>query len=170
MAKPYFGIFVLAMALAGCTATQSPPTIDFDPAEFDQAILEPQPPKPIRYVEIPTPLPLPGQLKPLPYAPKRKPANAQSPKEQIASAQKAAKVEPSTDGYVNAIQVYPFTEGALYQLYTAPEQVSDIALQAGETIVAVSAGDTLRWVVGIRSAGVVPRPVPMSWSSLLKKI
>lgn len=153
MAKPYYSFLVLALALAGCTAIQSPPTIEFDPAEFDQAILEPDPPKPIRYVEIPTPLPLPGQLKPLPYAPERKPEKELSPKEQIASAQKAAKVEPSEAGYVNAIQVYPYTEGALYQLYTAPEQVSDISLQAGETIVAVSAGDTLRWVIGDTVSG-----------------
>ena len=45
------------------------------------------------------------------------------------------------------------TEGALYQLYTAPEQVSDIALQKGEKIIAVSAGDTVRWVVGDTISG-----------------
>jgi type IV secretion system protein VirB9 len=54
---------------------------------------------------------------------------------------------------VNAIQVYPYTEGALYRLYAAPGQVSDIALQPGETLVSVSAGDTVRWIVGDTSSG-----------------
>ena len=66
----------------------------------------------------------------------------------MTSANAAAKVEPTQDGYINAIQIYPYTEDALYQLYTAPSQVSDIALQSGEKIVAVSAGDTVRWVIG----------------------
>ena len=48
---------------------------------------------------------------------------------------------------------YPYTEGALYCLYASPGQVSDIALQPGETLVSVSAGDTVRWVVGDTSSG-----------------
>jgi len=48
---------------------------------------------------------------------------------------------------------YPYTEGALYRLYAAPEQVSDIALQPGERLVAVSAGDTVRWVLGDTTSG-----------------
>jgi len=71
----------------------------------------------------------------------------------VTSANAAATVEPTKDGYINAIQVYPYTEGALYQLYTAPSQVSDIALQPGEKIVAVSAGDTVRWVIGDTVSG-----------------
>ena len=38
-------------------------------------------------------------------------------------------------------QVYPWSEGALYRLYAAPEQVSDIALQPGESLTAVAAGE-----------------------------
>ncbi len=59
----------------------------------------------------------------------------------------------SKDGYINAIQVYPFTPGALYQVYAAVAQVTDIALEAGEKLVAVSAGDTVRWVVGDTTSG-----------------
>src|SRR3546814_19895025 len=36
---------------------------------------------------------------------------------------------------------------------SAPEQVSDIALQPGETLTAVSAGDTVRWVIGDTTSG-----------------
>ena len=54
---------------------------------------------------------------------------------------------------MNAIQVYPYTEGALYRLYASPGQVSDVALQPGEELVSVSAGDTVRWVVGDTISG-----------------
>lgn len=37
---------------------------------------------------------------------------------------------------MNAVQVYPFADGALYQLYAAPERVTDIALQPGEKLTA----------------------------------
>jgi type IV secretion system protein VirB9 len=42
---------------------------------------------------------------------------------------------------------------ALYRLYTAPERISDIALQPGETLVSVAAGDTVRWVIGDTTSG-----------------
>ena len=64
------------------------------------------------------------------------------------AANRAATLEPTKYGYINAIQIYPFSEGALYQLYAAPERVSDIALEPGEKLTAVSAGDTVRWVIG----------------------
>jgi type IV secretion system protein VirB9 len=106
-------------------------------------------------VEVPKPLPLPGQLKPLGKTSDAKSAEKSEapPKERIATAQRQARVEPSKDGYINAIQVYPFSQGALYQLYAAVNQVTDIGLQPGEKLVSVSAGDTVRWVVGDTSSG-----------------
>lgn len=139
--------------LTGCATNKVPPIIDFDTGSFDSAVLTAEPPKPVKIVELPEPLPLPGQLKPEPGKVTKKKADTRPPKERVTAANAAAKIEPSKDGYINAIQVYPFSEGALYQLYAAPEQVSDIALQQGEKIVAVSAGDTLRWVVGDTVSG-----------------
>jgi type IV secretion system protein VirB9 len=71
----------------------------------------------------------------------------------VAAANRAAVREPDPDSYVGASQVYAWSEGALYRLYTAPEQVSDIALQPGETLVSVAAGDTARWVIGDTTSG-----------------
>jgi P-type conjugative transfer protein TrbG len=59
-------------------------------------------------------------------------------------------------GYLNAVQVYPFVDGALYQVYAAPGQVTDIALQEGEQLVGsgpVAAGDTVRWIIGDAESG-----------------
>jgi type IV secretion system protein VirB9 len=144
---------VSAIALAACAAKgAAPPEIAYDSDAFQAATALPEPPSPVEIVTIPEPLPLPGQLKPLPPA---TPARADSrlPAERVDDANEAARQEPSRDFYVDAVQVYAYAPGALYRLYTAPEQVSDIALQPGERLIAVSAGDTVRWVLGDTTSG-----------------
>lgn len=71
----------------------------------------------------------------------------------VAAANRAATEEPQAQAFVNAVQVYPFSEGAIFQVYAAPGAVTDIALQPGESLVAVAAGDTVRWVIGDTSSG-----------------
>jgi type IV secretion system protein VirB9 len=91
-------------------------------------------------------------LKPVPKK-TEKAADDRPPKDRIAGANAAARIEPVKDGYINAIQVYPYAKGALYQLYAAINQVTDVALEPGEKLVSVSAGDTVRWVVGDTTSG-----------------
>jgi type IV secretion system protein VirB9 len=55
-----------------------------------------------------------------------------------------------------AFQAFPYVEGSIYRIMTAPERVTDIVLQAGETLVAVASGDTARWIVGDTSSGSGP--------------
>ncbi len=110
------------------------------------------PGKVIQYVEVPKPLPLPGQLKPV-TPQDDPPKQSLPPDDRIKAANAAARLEPVKDGYINAIQVYPFTVGALYQVYTAVGEVTDIALEPQEKLIAVSAGDTVRWVVGDTTSG-----------------
>ena len=71
----------------------------------------------------------------------------------VATANRAATQQPAAQAFVNAIQVYPFSDGTIYQVYTAPGAVTDIALQPGENLVAVAAGDTVRWVIGDTTSG-----------------
>jgi type IV secretion system protein TrbG len=52
-----------------------------------------------------------------------------------------------------ASELHPWWDTAVYRLATAPERVSDIALQPGETLIAVAAGDTARWVIGDTTSG-----------------
>ena len=117
------------------------------------------------YVEVPKPLPLPGQLKPLPKAAEKQ-KDERSPKERIAGANAAARIDPVEDGYINAIQVYPYTKGALYQLYAAVNQVTDIALEPGEKLV-VGLGRRHRALGGRRhhAAARARTPASTSWSS-----
>ena len=139
--------------LAGCS-TYRPPRISYDDTPR-QAVLLPDPPKPVDIIQIPTPLPLPGQLKPL-YGANAGPPEASDPTIRVAEANAAARIQPTRAGYINAIQVYPFTEGALYEVYTAPEEITDIALEPGEQLVGtgpVAAGDTVRWIIGDTVSG-----------------
>jgi type IV secretion system protein VirB9 len=134
-----------------------PPEISYDDTPR-QAVLEPSPPKPVQVVELPKPLPLPGQLKPRPKG-KTAPPEPADPRMRVEQANGAARVQPTRAGYINAVQVYPFSDSALYQVYAAPGEVTDIALEAGERLVGsgpVAAGDTVRWVVGDTESGTGP--------------
>lgn len=140
-------------SLAGC-AHYTPPEISYDDPP-KRAVLAADPPKPVQIVAVPQPLPLPGQLKQLPGT-RRTPPESADPRTRIELANRAARMQPSRSGYVNAVQVYPFAEGALYQLYAAPGQVTDIALEPGEQLVGsgpVAAGDTVRWIIGDTESG-----------------
>lgn len=138
-----------ALPLAAC-ASHAPPAIALDRAPTP-ARLSPEPPRPVRVIAIPQPLPLPEQLKALSPPPASRPAS--EPRRRVLEAGAAARVQPARDGFINAVQVWPFSPGALYQLYASPGRVTDIALQPGEKLISVSAGDTLRWVIGDTTSG-----------------
>jgi P-type conjugative transfer protein TrbG len=136
------------LVLTGCATTRKPPpAISLDEPVTPQPL--PEPPKPIDVVQIPKLLALPGQLKPLPDAIEPKPAPESSDAQtRVVEANAEARMAPTRDGYVNAIQVWPYSDGALYEIYTSPGRVTLIALEQGEELVTVAAGDTMRWIVG----------------------
>lgn len=149
----FAGLLLCASALAGCATTVKPPEISYDDAPA--AVLTVDPPAPVRVVELPKPLPLPGQLKPVNKDGKPTP-EAKDPEQRVNNANAAARMQPVRDGFINSMQVYPFTQGALYQVYTAVGQITDIALQPGEQLVGsgpVAAGDTVRWIIGDTESG-----------------
>ena len=155
MRIPVLAIPLLAsVSLAACSSAWKPPEISYDNTPR-QAVLQADSATPVKIVELPKPLPLPGQLKPLPGA-RTAPADPADPHARVEEANGAARVQPTRAGYINAMQVYPFSEGALYQVYAAPGQITDIALAPGEQLVGsgpVAAGDTVRWVIGDTESG-----------------
>ena len=75
---------------------------------------------------------------------------------QVADANAAARLQPSRAGFLGATQVYPYADGALFQVYAAPGEVTDIALEPGESLASsgpVAAGDTVRWIIGDTASG-----------------
>ncbi|MER8499419.1 P-type conjugative transfer protein TrbG [Mesorhizobium sp. M1142] len=146
-----------ATALAGCASKKYiPPEINYD--DVVPAVQKLDPPGAVKVVELPKPLPLPGQLKAIETSKAK--AEPADPKQRISQANEAARMQPVRDGFINAIQLYPWSEGALYQIYAAPGQVTDIALQPGEQLVGsgpVAAGDTVRWIIGDTQSGAGDR-------------
>ncbi|WEO65119.1 P-type conjugative transfer protein TrbG [Rhizobium rhizogenes] len=145
-------ILLTTTALAGCATTQKPPEISYDDAA--PAVQTVDPPAPVTVVELPRPLPLPGQMKPVETT--RSAPEASDPTARVNQANAAARIQPVRNGFINSMQVYPFTQGALYQVYAAVGQITDIALQPGEQLVGsgpVAAGDTVRWIIGDTESG-----------------
>lgn len=161
MIRLLFASSALAMT-AACATPAAQVTPEMTPPFIAASEVPEVTERPVEIVPVAEALPLPGQLKPVAgnlagqVARDQKAGPPIAPEAAIDQGRKGALIEPSVDGYVNAIQVYPYTEGALYRLYASPGQVSDIALQPGEQLVSVSAGDTVRWVVGDTVSGAGP--------------
>lgn len=136
------------LALSACAGEIPPPTITYDAASFKPAVQQhdPAPKSLVPKIAAGTVM---GPI--LPATPVK--SELLSPTARVQAANRSALHEPTANGYVNAVQIYPFSENALYRLYTAPQQVSDVALQPGESLSAISAGDTVRWAVGDTSSG-----------------
>lgn len=121
----------------------------------------PEVPAEPEYVAVPVPVPMPGQAKRLPdpkeYEDLKREAisraRAAKPAETIDTANLMARQMPSEEGYFNAIMLYDYVPGALFQIYTAPGKLTDIQLQPGERIEDYSAGDTHRWFVFDTASG-----------------
>lgn len=138
-------LLICASMLAGCASTRSPQF------RYDSEV-PPLPPIPVIVTdEQPKPLHVPPE-----WTPSRGGPPANTPLTRVQNANAAARVEPRRDGYYNAIQIYPWSEGALYQVYAAPGQITDIALEPGESLAGsgpIAAGDTARWIIGDTESG-----------------
>ena len=149
-----------ASTLAACAHTEKPPVISYDDAAFKPALRQvdiasaaPPSQEVVDQLQV---LPLPGQLKLIPTAAKVLVGETSDPRRRVASANAAARIQPSRDGYLNAVQVYPYSDGALYQVYASPGEITDITLQPGETLAGsgpIAAGDTVRWIIGETESG-----------------
>lgn len=157
--KPLSLTLIACAVLAGCASRGTPPPeISLDEVIVAETFALDALPMPIEVVAMPEPLPLPGQLKEIDAKPAK--AEPASPTARVAQANKEARMAPTRDGFINAIQVWPYTEGALYQVYASPGRVTLIQLQPGERLIDVSAGDTVRWILGdsMSGSGATQRP------------
>ncbi|MGJ5180223.1 P-type conjugative transfer protein TrbG [Bradyrhizobium oligotrophicum] len=134
--------------LCNC-ATTKPPKISYD----SEAPPLPAPPASLDDRPRPIHLPPPWHVS---LGGKAGAPEEAEPLGRVEAANSAARVEPRQKGYFNATQIYAYSPGALYQIYAAPGQITDIMLEEGEQLTGsgpVSAGDTVRWVVGDTESG-----------------
>ncbi|WP_180899672.1 P-type conjugative transfer protein TrbG [Martelella soudanensis] len=144
--KSAFAVSLLsASVLAGC-ATNHTPQFSYD---------ESVPPVPTVQAAATDDRPRPLHTPPA-WTVARGGQAAGTPTGRVENANAAARVEPRREGYYNAIQIYPWSEGALYQVYGSPGQITDIALEPGESLTGagpIAAGDTTRWIIGDTESG-----------------
>lgn len=139
-------LLVSGFALTGCATPQKPPQISYD---------SDVPPLPAVPASVTDNRPKPLHVPPA-WTPAKGGTAASTPVGRVESANAAARVQPRREGYYNAIQIYPWSEGALYQVYAAPGQITDIALEPGESLTGagpIAAGDTARWIIGDTESG-----------------
>ncbi|WP_099864872.1 P-type conjugative transfer protein TrbG [Pararhizobium haloflavum] len=141
-------VLLSATMLAGC-ATYKPPQFSYD-ADV--------PPLPVVQTAVTDDTPRPLHTPPA-WTVARGGQAANTPAGRVENANTAARIEPRREGYHNAIQIYPWSEGALYQVYAAPGQITTIALEPGESLTGagpIAAGDTARWIIGDTESGSGP--------------
>ncbi len=136
---------ISSLLLSACATHAAQPAATYTPDDFKPATPQ-HDPVPSKQAVVSEPLPLP----PPPSKPKPDP---RPPEVRVDAANRSALHEPTSDGYINAVQIYPFSDNELYRLYATPQEVTDIVLQPGETLSAISAGDTVRWAVGDTASG-----------------
>lgn len=144
--KPALAAFLLcATALAGCATNRTPQF------SYDNNV----PPLPVFRAAASDNTPRPLHTPPA-WTVAHGGAAAGTPEGRVVNANAAARVEPRREGYYNAIQIYPWSEGALFQVYAAVGQITTIALEPGESLTGagpIAAGDTTRWIIGDTESG-----------------
>ena len=139
---------LIGLALSGC-ATFKPPQMSYDDD------VPPSPDLPMPADDRAQPLHVPPSWAPA-RGGKRGEAEAKEPTDRIEVANNVARVQPRRAGYFNALQIFPYSAGALYQIYASPGQITDIELEPGEQLIGsgpLAAGDTVRWIVGDTESG-----------------
>ncbi len=85
------------------------------------------------------------------------PVLAQTPKPPtVAQTNQAAIRGPGDAALVGALHEFGYERGALYAIQASPQRITDIALEPGEALLSVSAGDTTRWIVSDARSGAGP--------------
>ncbi len=143
MKTAFLAVTALAVAApAAPQTTSTAPSLSAKAAAPSAVVAKPPPSGPV----VPPP-------KAATRVPRRHPLSPSPAERRVRAANHAATLEPATGSYLNAVQVFPYSDGVIYHVLTAPGQVTDIALQPGEALVAVAAGDTVRWVIGDTTSG-----------------
>jgi len=59
----------------------------------------------------------------------------------------------SATSSLTSTREFSFNEGSVYLVQTSPQRITDLALEPGEQLMSVSAGDTTRWIVDEARSG-----------------
>ena len=151
--KKFIAALLASTSLSACMSFK-PPEIAYDDIPVP-AVIESDPEKPVKIVEIPKILPLPGQLK---FLSKFKATpEAPDPKVRVAQANAAARVQPSRARLLSTpSKSIPSPKARSIRSIRRQER-SPISRSGGRAacrIWSFAAGDTVRWIIGDTESGV----------------
>lgn len=78
---------------------------------------------------------------------------ANNPSQIIGEANKKASYQPKSQQFINAAMMFDWEPSRIYQVYTKPGRITDIALEPGEKISSIAGGDTQRWSISESQSG-----------------
>jgi type IV secretion system protein VirB9 len=148
MKQPHIRTFLLfSSLLPACAGRQPPPHyVQAQPVKDDT-------PRSV-VLELPRPVPIPPPVTtkrgavPVSVAVRHSASKKPRPSDVIREANRKATEGPNPSEYDNAIMTYDYSPGTLFQIYTAPDHLTDVQLQPGEHLVGKPAtGDSIRWVL-----------------------
>lgn len=139
---------ILVLAVSQSAADQAQPTqlVPAHPTVEAPAVVkvQPVPLSPIQKKAVAVPAPIttpetPGRL--------ARPPLATSARSAETARVRATQIATPT-AYINAVAMYDYIPGQVYQVYSSPDYVTTITLKQGEKLISKVAGDTTRWVIG----------------------
>lgn len=101
---------------------------------------------------IPNPPPEAASARPRRTVGQKPPAQAAG-RDAIAAANLKARQTSSAADFIGGVQVFTYSPGRIYEIWTAPLRVTTLTLAPGESIISMAAGDTVRWQIGETSSG-----------------
>src|SRR5580658_1858504 len=145
------GLIIAALAAGGCESCETPTVpVMPDPRLKPAALIADGFGTVPKIVEVKVPVPSP-QLRPLGVGSES--SATKTGAAAIAAAKAGATTQPTSDGFLNAIQYYEYAPGIVYTAVTSPGYVTTIALRPGEKLITAAAGDTTRWIVDSVQSG-----------------
>lgn len=171
MKRSMRGVLVcgVALALSACAThdelsqpTQSVAKLPASSAPVVYAPAQNQATVQVKVVKEYIPVAVPGQLMPMPSAvgpsglqgaPGSQAPVFLSKEAAVQYANQHALQNPQSQDFFNAMMTYDFMPGALYTVYTAPMNITDIVFERGEKVISIAAGDTLRWQISQTYSG-----------------
>ena len=153
--KPTFALAAAGSLLAGCAALAGGGKASPEPDLTPDAV-------PVAFEEVPVvlaePVLSPTEIPYLaatsgPSSPVVKMRAGPSGRAAIAIANQAARAPSRADGFVGGVQIFAWSPGRVFEVWTAPLRVTTLTLGEGETLVSKAAGDTIRWQIGEVASG-----------------
>lgn len=86
-------------------------------------------------------------------APIPNPGDAPTGQAAILQANRAARAASRPEWFTGGLQVFDYAPGQVYELWTAPLRVTTLSLSPGEAVLALAAGDTVRWQIAEAASG-----------------